>query len=228
MKNTISLILLSTSLVFVGCAGIQKVPLSKNHAQELQRARLSHTERDFPSIFVYSTGDATASIIGGVIGSAIAGTAEDKSLNAQIKDSGAPNPNDLFREKIFQHLKSHFDINDLSSEGVVLEEKTLKLDLKKSSVETDFILDSSVGWMSSYLPMNWKRYVFQFRFILTITNPKSEEVIYSDQFNWKTPKEMGFPKMNEFLTDENTGVEAQIRAACLAASEYFEAQLRTK
>jgi len=228
MKNTISLITLSTSLLFVGCAGIQKVPLSKEHAQRLQQASLSHTEREFPSIFVYSTGDATAGILGGAVGGAIAGATGDKSINERIKDSGAPNPNDLFREKIFELLESHFSITDLSTEGIVLEEKNLKLDLKGSSVETDFILDSSVGWMCSYLPMNWKRYMFQFHFFLTITDPKSTEVIYSDHFHWKTPKEMGFPKMSEFLTDEYTGVEAQIRAACLAAAQYFDSQLKTK
>ena len=226
MKLIPSLLLLSATLLFVGCAGIQKVPLSEKNAQNLKGASLAHTEREFPSIFVYSTGDATAGILGGAIGGAIAGASGDKSINEKIKDSGAPNPNDLFREMILAHFADHFEIVDLSTEGIVLEEKSLKLDLKNSTVATDFILDSSVGWMCSYLPTNWKRYMFQFHFFVTMTDPKSSEVIFSDQFHWKTPKEMGFPTMKEFLTDEKTGIEAQIQAACSAAADYFKTQLK--
>ena len=207
---------------------MKRVPLSKDNAYALGRSSVTHTERDFPSLVVFSTGDATASVIGGAVGGAIAGASGDKSINEQIKSVGTPNPNNLFEEMITEHLKAEFQLTKVLSEGIVLKGKKQRLDLENSEIETMFVLDSSVSWMCSYLPMNWTRYMFQFHFFVTITDADTQTIIYSERFHWKTPKSIGFPKMKEFLTDKDKGIEAQIRAACIDASEHFKSQLKSK
>lgn len=221
MKTIIHFLIFYLTVLFVGFGSVQKIPLSRENAHVLVQSSVTYTTRKFPSLEVFSTEDATADTIGG----AVARASDDKSVNERIKSIDISNPNDLFRVMILEHLREEFQVADISSEGVVFKGKQQQIDLANSEVSTKFIMDSRVSWMCSYLPMNWTRYMFQFHFSVTITDADTETIIYSNHFHWKTPKNIGFPKMKEFFTDENKGIEVQIQAACSDASEHFKSQL---
>lgn len=203
-----------------GCAS--KVSLSSQNASGLTESTLAHTDRPFPELVMFSLKDATAGIVGGAVGGAVAGAMGDAGVNKAITDSGTTNPNEVFRTALLDRLESAYALHVLGSTGVAMDDKQRVIDFENSSTEAEYILDSSVGWFCSYLPLNWVRYQFQVGFVVTISHRSSREVIFSQNFVWKTPKEMGFPTVKEFTTDPERGVEAQLSAACAAAVAHFE------
>lgn len=231
MNKIAQLFAVTTTLLFMGCSSITEIALTPTNAHELNGASLAYTEREYPTLSVYSVDHARAAragMLGSELAEAIAGATSEASINRRIKSSSAPNPNDLFRELILKNLEKYNNITRLPSAGIQFDENTHRLNLENSTVESDFIMDSKVEWECSYLPKDPGQHMFQFHFTLTVANPETSESIYRGFFHWETPKELGFPKMDEFITDENRGIEAQIRSACSVAADFFNSQLATK
>lgn len=212
-------------MLISGCATIPKTDLNTASKEVIRGSTIAHTERKFPNLFVYSTGDATAGIIGGAIGGALAGASGDKDINELIQESGTSDPNALFREAILGQLKEYYQVQYLGSEGVVVNEKETAVDLQATTAEASYIVDTSVNIMTVYLPLNWSRYRFFLHFHVTIQD-KAGKVLFKDLFIWKTPDDFGNPKMKEFLTNEEIGIAAQIQAALKEAVKYYQAKLR--
>lgn len=203
-----------------GCAS--KVSLSSQSASGLKQSTLAHTERPFPELVMFSLKDATAGIVGGAVGGAVAGAMGNGAVNQAITEAGTSNPNEVFRTALLDRLEASYALRVLGSTGVAMDDKQRAIDYENSSTEAEYVLDSSVGWFCSYLPLNWVRYQFQVGFVVTISHRASREVVFSENFVWKTPKEMGFPTVKEFTTDPERGVQAQLAAACTAAVAHFE------
>jgi hypothetical protein len=213
------LVAIACAAAFAGC--VSRVSLSPESIVGLEQSSVAYPIRPIPDLVMFSLKDATAGIVGGAIGGALAAASGDSSINRKIIDAGTKNPNEVFRSMMLARLQSGFGISLLGEEGVVFDPKEMKVDLEASSTNADYILDYWVGWSSGYQPLNWTRYYFQFTFALSLTQRKTGEVVFSDHFFWQTPKSLGFPTLKEFTTDPHKGVQAQIDAACAAASEHF-------
>lgn len=217
---------LLTACFHSGCATHQPVALTAQLESSLPGAAIAPTARPTGNLFVYSTGDATAGILGGAIGGAIAGAMGDKAVNEELRAAGVVFPGELLRTRLLDRLQLKHQAVILDSEGVVFDEKQRDLVPTASTTSARYILDTDASWMCSYLPLNWGRYQFQVFYSVRLLDRATGQVLFNERFLWKTPKELGHPSRKEFTTDPTKGVKAQLAAATLAAEAHFATKLR--
>jgi hypothetical protein len=227
---TVRLALLAAGLLSFffhsGCATHQPVALTSQLESSLQGAAVAPTARPAADLFVYSTGDATAGILGGAIGGAIAGAMGDKAVNEELRSAGIVFPGELLQPRLLERLRSKHQTVVLGSDGVALDEKKREFLPSASVTSARYILDTDAGWMCSYLPLNWGRYQFQVFYTVRLLDRATGQVLFNERFLWKTPKELGHPSRKEFTTDPAKGVKAQLAAATIAAEAYYATKLK--
>lgn len=212
-----------------GCATFQQKALTLSSAEELRNSTLAHTERGFPNLEVYSTADVsgggpTTFLIAALLIPGSTDNPDDTDINNQIQENDIHDPNSLFRTEILKRLSESYGITNLGPEGVVLNEKGNRIDNVLTRADAQFILDTSVWWRAAYLPLKMTRFRFFMQFSVQIQD-KSGKLIFKDEFAWKTPRELGYPKMSQFLTNKEIGVEAQLQVAMAEALEYYKTKL---
>lgn len=212
--------------LLTGCATNRPVALTPQLESSLPGATLAPTDRPENDLYVFSTGDATAGILGGAIGGAIAGAMGDKAVNDELRAAGIVFPTESLRSRLLERLKTKHQAVLLSSEGVVLDEKKRELVPAASTTSARYILDTDAGWMCSYLPLNWGRYQFQVFYSVRLLDRATGQVLFSERFLWKTPKSLGHPSRKEFTTDQEKGVKAQLAAATAAAEAHYAGKLK--
>lgn len=226
----IRLALLAASLLSLlfhsGCATHQPVALTSQLESSLQGAVIAPTARPASDLFVYSTGDATAGILGGAIGGAIAGAKGDKAVNDELRTAGIVFPGELLQIRLLERLRSKHQSIVVGSEGVVLDEKQREFLPAASTTSARYVLDANADWMCSYLPLNWGRYQFQVFYSVRLLDRTTGQVLFNERFLWRTPKALGHPSRKEFTTDPEKGVRAQLAAATAAAEGHFAGKLK--
>lgn len=227
MKPFLSLVLIAATLVsFTGCATYAPVALLPEVGSSLQGAAIAPTVRPAADLFVYSTGDATAGILGGAIGGALTAGMGDKPVNDELRSAGIIFPTDSLQTRLLERIRARYQATLLDSTGVVLGGKKKEFIPASSTTSARYILDTQGSWMCSYLPLNWGRYQFQIFYSVRLLDRATGLVLFDDRFQWKTPKELGHPSRKEFTTDPDKGVQAQVKAATAAAESYFAAKLK--
>lgn len=216
---------LALILFYSGCATYRPVALAPQAASSLAGASIAPTDRAAVDLYVFSTGDATAGILGGAIGGAIAGAVGDKAVNAELREAGILFPNERLRARLLERLQTKHQATVLTSEGVALDEKKRNYVPAASTTTARYILDTDASWMCSYLPLNWGRYQFQVFYSVRLLDRATGKVLFDERFVWRTPKSLGHPARKEFTTDEAKGVKAQLDAATAAAESHFAQKL---
>lgn len=223
------LLTLLSLVLLTGCATLQQKELSLSNSKNLRNSTLAHTERGFPNLEVYSTADVsgggpTTFLIAALLIPGSTDNPDDTDINNQIQKNDIHDPNSLFRTEILKRLSESYGITNLGPEGVVLNEKGNRIDNVLTRADAQFILDTSVWWRATYLPLKMTRFRFFMQFSVQIQD-KSGKLIFKDEFAWKTPRELGYPTMSQFLTNKEIGIEAQLQTAIAEALEYYKTRL---
>lgn len=223
LVSALSCILL---LGLTGCVSNAPVAFTPQLESSLPGAKIAPTNRPASDLFVYSTGDATMGIFGGAIGGALSAGMGDKAVNDELRAAGVVFPGEILRPRLLARLQTKYQATILDSQGVVLDAKQHEFVPAASSTDARYILDVDAAWMCSYLPLNWSHYQFQVFYSVRLIDRASGQVLFNDRFQWKTPKELGYPSRKEFTTDPQKGVNAQLAAAATAAEAYFAGKLK--
>lgn len=213
-------------LGFTGCATNAPVAFTPQLESSLHEAKVAPTNRASPDLFVYSTGDATMGMLGGAIGGALSAGMGDKAVNDELRAAGIVFPGEALRPRLLERLKAKYQATVLDSQGVALDAKQRDFLPAASTTEARYILDVDSGWMCSYLPLNWTHYQFMVFYSVRVIDRSSGQVLFNERFQWRTPKEIGYPSRKEFTTDPQKGVKAQLAAAVTAAEAYFAGKLK--
>jgi hypothetical protein len=213
-------------LGLAGCASNAPVAFTPQLESSLSQTKIAPTNRVSPDLFVYSTGDATMGMLGGAIGGALSAGMGDKPVNDELRAAGIVFPGEALRPRLLERLQAKYQATILDSQGVALDAKQREFVPAASTTEARYILDVDTSWMCSYLPLNWTHYQFMVFYSVRVIDRTSGQVLFNERFQWRTPKELGYPSRKEFTTDASKGVKAQLAAALTAAEAYYAAKLK--
>lgn len=201
MYSRIFPILLFVTLA--GCASTKNVPMHTETARDLAGHTIAVAHRDLPDFMLMTA--TKAAFMGGLVGS-ISAFADG---NAVVRLNNIQDPAYRIADESVDFLTKRHGVVLVPHDGRMVDGEATE-DIANLYGDVDYVIDSrTLGWMVSYLPLDWNNYIVRYSASLRVIDTKKKLSVAEGLCSRETDKEKA-PSYAELFNSSAAGLKREL------------------